>query len=222
MTFPLDATTVRAYMDLSTDGTSKYSDTTIGSNIRTAVAQLERKTGRKLADVTATLTFSTDGATSIVIPGLRTATSVTRQGATLVAGSTYFLQPDAQQTGVFTGIAFRGYSRPDDYRSNPEWFDRGLDSPFYQRNYARGGLPNDLVITGSWGYSTQPDESLMAVKILTAYLTKLADTNEAGFISTPGGGAFDLNSWPIDVVSFVEDWSILGRVASVPVAGGWW
>lgn len=216
--FPLDANTVRDYMGLAADGTSKYSDTTINSNIRASLSWLERKTGRYLEDRTATLSFTTDGVGSFIIPGLRTATSISRNGATLVADASYYLTPDAQQSGVYTGVDFGGSGRGG-YLSNPEWFDRGLDSDFYQRNYAgrAGSLPNDLTIAGSWGYVTPPAEVLMAVKILAAHFTKLADANSAGFLSTPDGNVFDLTNWPGDVQQFVRDYSLHAHLVALPL-----
>ena len=216
MTFPLDANTVRDYMDLEPDGTSKYSNTTINSNIRAAVTMLERKTGRVFGDTTATYAFTTGGRTSLIIPGLREATTVELNGATLAADSGYYLQPDAQQTGVSTGLAFGGYRRGD-YHSNPEWFDRGLDFGLDGYRYASGGsVPSDLRISGTWGYEDPPEPVLMAVKILAAYLTRLPVSNEAGAVVLPGGSQYDLVAWPAEVRDFVSDWSILAGIEPIP------
>jgi hypothetical protein len=208
-TFPLDANTVRDFLSLETDSTSRYTNTTIGSNIRSAVGILERLTHRYIADRTTTLTFTTQGDMTM-IPGLRTATSVVRSGATLVAGSSYYLHPDAQQSGLSTGISFgQSSGREPSYLGNPEWFDRNLDTAFY-RNHYQSTLPNDLVIAGTWGYAAAdtPDECLMAVKVMAGYLTKLADTNMAGFLSTPEGNAFDLSAYPPVVQDFVATWRL--------------
>lgn len=208
--FPLDANTVRDYMDLQGAATSKYSDTTINSNIRTSLSWLERKTGRRLHDTTETLVFTTDGAQTVTIPGLRTATSIAKNTTPLTADSGYWLLPDTQQTGVYTGVSFGTSGRGYSYLSNPEWFDRNLDSPRYQAYYAGrpGSLPNDLVIAGNWGYTTPPEEVVMAVKILAAFFTTLADANSSGGISTPDGNLFDLSSWPDSVQQFVQDFAI--------------
>lgn len=205
--FPLDANTVRAYLDLGVDGTSKYTDTTIGSNIRASIAILERRTHRYLEDRTATLKFTTNGNPYIGIPGLRTATSVTLTGATLTADAGYWLQPDAQQSGLATGIQLRGFGQRRDgpwWLSSPEWFDRNLD----RQRISMSSLPNDLVIAGAWGYLDPPDDCRMAVKVLAAHLTKLADANSAGTLATPDGNFFDLSNYPNLVVDFIREWSV--------------
>lgn len=212
MAFPLDANSVRAYMSLEVPASSKYTDVTINSNIRSSLSWLERKTGRRLDDSTETLVFTTDGAQQSIIPGLRTATSVTRFGTVLTADSGYWLIPDTVQSGVYTAVSFGTSNRPYSYFSNPEWFDRNMDSARYQAYYAGrpGSLPNDLVIAGAWGYSATatPDEVVMAVKMLAAYFTTLADANSSGGLSTADGNLFDLSSWPDSVQQFVSDYSI--------------
>lgn len=211
-TFPLDANTVRQFMGLEVDATSKYTDSTINSNIRTALTTLERLTKRRFADRTESLTYSSHGRDYITIHGFRTVSGVTKSGASLVANSSYYLHPDMQQTGVSTGLSF-GIGRGNDYRSNPEWFDRDLDHPLY-RAYYSDVLPNDVVVTGATGYASAdvPDEVLMATKHLAAYFTTLASANSAGFLSTPDGNAFDLSSMPPYVQAFVANWSIAPSV----------
>src|SRR5512139_3983792 len=95
---------VREYIDLNAvASSSKYTDSTIGSNIRAAGAWLERRTGRVFGNQAATTRkFTTHQKASLTIPGLRTATSVTLDGVALVADETYWLLPDAQQTGLYT------------------------------------------------------------------------------------------------------------------------
>ena len=68
---------VREYMDLNTVGSSsKYSDSTIGSNIRAAGAWMERRTGRIFGNQSATTKkFTTHTKASLTLPGLRTATA---------------------------------------------------------------------------------------------------------------------------------------------------
>lgn len=210
--FPLDANTVRQYMDLTDDslstGSSKYSNTTIGSNIRASLSMLEGRTNRFLADRTQTLKFTTNGNPYVTIPGLRTATTVNYAGATMTADTTYWLIPDVGQTGVSAGVQLRGFGQGrQSYLSSPEWFDRNMDSPKWQ---AKGwsSLPNDLVIAGDWGYTTPPEDCVMAVKVLTAYLTKLADANSQGASYTSDGNVFDLSNWPDLVQQFVREWTI--------------
>ena len=94
-------TQVREYLALNTSPTdSKYSDTTIGSNIRSAINVLEHVTHRRLEPVTATLKFTTNGAPYMTITGLRTASSVTLAGTNLTAEPSNWLIPDAKQSGV--------------------------------------------------------------------------------------------------------------------------
>lgn len=211
------AAAVREYMGLnSVSSDSKYSDATIGSNIRAAIGTLERTTHRRFTDVTATLKFTTNGAAYVTIPGLRTATSVTNQGSALVADSTYYLIPDSQQTGVYTGIQFRAFGTRGMegpwWLSNPEWFDRNLDSPWHPAN--RGGgtsLPNDLSIAGDWGYvddSTMPEAVRHAAKVLAAFYTKRPDAILSGGITTPDGNTFDLSRYPVEVQQFIGDWRV--------------
>lgn len=205
---------VRDYLSLNASN-SKYDNDTIGSNIRAAQSFLERRTGRVLEDTSATKTFTTEGKTSLEIPGLRTASSVELSGSALVADSTYWLLPDAQRSGLYTGIQFRAYrtnldaSRPWWY-GHPEWFDRGLDLPggFEQR----GSLPNDLVIAGSWGWTPDqmPAEAIHATKVLAAYFTKRPDAILSGGVSTPDGATFDLTSLPVEVQAFISEWRLAG------------
>lgn len=207
---------VREYMELNSPGsTSKYSDATLGSNIRAAQGMLARWTSRRFEDESATLKFSTDGRAFMPIPGLRTATSVTLQGSTLDADSTYYLIPDVQQTGVYTGIQFRAFRTTSTngpwWLSNPEWFDRNLDHPHYPAN--RGGettLPNDLSIQGSWGWTDaqMPEAVRHAVKVLAGFLTLRPDALLTGGRFTPGGDVVDLSQFPVEVQAFVADWKV--------------
>jgi len=200
---------VREYLDLNSPGSSsKYSDATIGSNIMSAGWSLERATGRLFGDVTKTMTFSTDGRAQMAIPGLRTATSVTLQSTALTANTTYWLLPDDQQTGVYTGIQFRAFRGPgyggEWYLSNPEWFDRNLDSWRYPGT--GGALPNDLVIVGAWGYTTIPDPVLLATKALASWYTLRPDALLSGVRFTPDGNVFDLSKYPAEVAQFIVEW----------------
>lgn len=210
----ITADSVRDYMELNSPGsTSKYSDATLGSNIRAAQGMLERWTARRFEDTSATLTFSTNGRAFMPIPGLRSASSVSLQSAALAADSTYWLTPDQQQTGVYTGIQFRAFQTESAggpwWLANPEWFDRNLDSPYYPGN--RGGgtaLPNDLVIAGSWGWTDtlMPEAVRHHVKVLAAFLTLRPDALLTGGRATPGGDIVDLSQFPIEIQAFVADW----------------
>lgn len=218
MTVPsfVSASSVRAYLGLNDPNAtdSKYSDGTIGSNIRAASWTLERATGRIFGDKTATLLFTTNGGAYVTIPGLRTATAVALQSATLTANTSYWLIPDAQQSGIYTGAQIRAFGASgSSYLSNPEWFDRNLDSPKYGYRYS--SLPNDLSITGSWGYvDPVPEPILHATKVLAAYYTKRPDAILSGSLVTPDGNFVNLSQLPVEVVSFVTEWRVGPWVAS--------
>ena len=214
------AASVREYMGLNTSSTdSRYSDATIGSNIRSAGALLERRTGRLFGDQTLTLKFTTNGATLIPLPGLRTVTSVTLNSAVLAADQTYYLVPDVQQTGIYTAIQFRAFqthqTRGPWYLGNSEWFDRGLDLPHVGLGQFTS-LPNDLVIVGAWGFTDAllPEEARHVTKVLSAYYTKRPDALLSGGITTEGG-SFDLSAYPIEVQDFIRDWAVGSYVTAV-------
>lgn len=213
----VSAQSVRDYMELNASSSSRYSDATIGSNIRAAGWLLERATGRLYADRTLTLVFTTEGRTLVPIPGLRTATTITLAGSVVTADSTYWLLPDVQQTGVSTGIQFRAFDpQPGGpwYWSISDWWDRGLDLP--GRRTDRSSLPNDLSIAGSWGYTDAllPEPVRHATKVLAAYYTKRPDAILSGAITTEAG-IFDLSSLPIEIQGFIADWRVGSQVTAV-------
>ena len=194
---------VRDYLNI-TATTGQYSNALIGSNINTATGFLQRRTGRQFEwqGSNHTKTFTTEGRAAITIPDLAVANDVTLQGTSLTLDSTFYLIPDRKNTGIFTGIQFRPFGRYD-YRSNPQWFDRDLDNP----RWAYGStLPNDLAITGEWGYHTLPSDVLMAVTILAAYYTKFPDAIISGGIQTTEGTV--VIGFPDPVQAFIEDWRL--------------
>lgn len=215
MTAPalVNASDIREYMEV-TGTTGRWSDSQLGSNIRAATWLLERATGRFYASKTATLKFTTNGASFVTIPGLRTAATISLQGQTLTVDDTYYLIPDSQQTGVATGIQFRGFRTSGVgpwWLGNPEWFDRNLDSRWYPGN--RGGptsLPNDLSIGDTWGYAagSEPEPALYAVKVLAAYFAERPAALLSGARATPDGGAVDLSAFPVEVQQFIADWKV--------------
>lgn len=207
---------VRDYMGLNASN-SKYSDATIGSNIRAAQSLIERRTGRSFELATATKLFTTEGKPLVSIPGLKEATSVTLNGSALTADSTYWLLPDAQQTKVYTAIQFRGFDYTSGGPSNwylgiPDWWDRGLDLPGPVSPGGRGSLPNDLSITGTWGYSPAdlPEEAIHAVVVLAGWMTKRPDAILSGAVQTPDGGTFVMDAFPVEVQNFITAWRLDG------------
>jgi hypothetical protein len=208
---------VREYMLLdSTPSNSRYSNGTIGSNIRAATWTLERATGRVFGDTTATLKFTTNGAAFLALPGLRSASAVTKTGVASTADSDHYLIPDSQQTGVYTGIQFRAFGTASSgygwWKHNPNWFDQNLDHPHHpaNRGYNPTSEPNDLVITGSWGWTDalMPEAVRHAVKVLAAFYTKRPDAILSGGITTPDGNTFDLSRYPVEVAQFIADWRV--------------
>jgi hypothetical protein len=204
----------------SSDATSKYSDATIGSNIRAASWKLQRDTGRQFVEFVGTKTFSTDGRTLVDIPGLRTPTSVVLNGASLVQDETYHLIPDVEETGVYVAIQFRSFE-PAGGRLLPwwygssEWFDRGYDLP--NGPHRMSSNPNDLLITGTWGYTpaNYPEPLLLATKALAAYYTLRPSALLSGASVTPEGSAFDLSDLPVEARDFILAWKLGARVVSV-------
>lgn len=208
---------VRTILDLEDNAASRYSDETIGSNIRAAAWFLERVTHRIFRnEPTLALKFTTNGEASIGVPGLRSAATVTLNGSGLVDGETFHLIPDAQQSGIYTAIQFRAFGtnrNGPSYLSYPDWFDRNLDSPYWRgRGYQ--GLPNDLIVDGAWGYTDAnlPEPVRDANKILAAWKTLRPDAFLSGARAT-NSGVFDLSQFPIEIQSFVSDWKIGAQVA---------
>lgn len=210
---PVSAQDVRDYLNL--EGSSgRYSDAILGSNIRAAASFIQRETSRQFEPQTGvTKKFTTEGRGSIAIPDLRTATSITLQDSALEADASYYLVPDAVQSGVYTGVQFRAYGR-DSYLSNPQWFDRNLDT-YERRGYSYASLPNDLAITGDWGHSPYPDDFLHAVKVLAAFYTKRPASVLADVQVTPEGNELRYSQYPTEVRQFIHAWSAGTQLVSI-------
>lgn len=218
MTVPafVTAQQVRDYIGLDPSATSRYSDSTLGSNMRAAGDWLEARTNRFLWDRTATVTLTTNGQASVQIPGLRAASSVLLSGTTLEVDETYWLIPDVRQNGTYVGLQVRPHGDRYSWRRSADWFDRGLDLPGRPgSDYA--SLPNDLVIAGTWGYAagTEPEEALHAYKVLAAYFTKRPDALLSGGYVTEDGNAFDLSQYPVEVQTFVTGWQLRPMAVAV-------
>lgn len=205
---------VRDYLGLnSVSSDSRYSDSTLGSNIRAASWTLERATGRFFGDRTQTLTFTTNGAAFITIPGLRSASSIASYGTALTVDESYWLIPDAQQSGIYTGVQLRAFTSGQNgpwWLHYSSWFDQNLDSYLHPNNRGASSSPNDLVIAGTWGYTAAdfPEPVRHATKVLAAYYTKRPDAILSGGITTPDGNSFDLSRFPVEVQAFIKDWRV--------------
>ncbi len=231
MTMFCSAADVRSYLDLNaTPSTSQYTDQTIESNIRAASYTLERATGRWLADrPNVTATFTTQGRAELFIHGFRSVSSVTLQGAALLANQSYWLHEDAQATGIYLAIQLRVFRQwntgPRPWLSNPQWFDRGLDDPYFPGNYGGGwtysSLPNDLVIVGDGGYldANLPEPIRQASKILAAFYTMRPASILADVAITPQGGVLNYSQMPPEIAAgllgFVNQWRVSEAAVSV-------
>lgn len=208
------AADVRNYLALTTDSTSRYSDATINSNIATGQEFLRKATNRYYESANVTLTLTSNGEPLLDLPGVRSVTSVTQAGTTLVADTTYWLLPDDQNSGVYTQLQLRAFTASGLwwYKAIPEWFDRNLDSPNYPPSYGMGygSLPNDVVVTGTAGYldANLPAPYLMALKVLATWYTKRPDAVLSGASQTNDGNPLDLTLIPEEVQMFIREWKI--------------
>lgn len=230
---------VRDYLELNSPGsTSRYSDATIGSNIRAAQSYLERACHRYFYDHPGvTWARTTLLAAQVSIPGFRSFSSVTWGGVTLSVGlpgdgnaspSAWGLWEPTEGLGdaarLVVALQFRPWRADQDrpwYYADAGWWDKALDSPFYPGNFGGGyawtSMPNDLVITGDGGYAagTEPDAVVQVVKTLAAWYTMRPASLMAQVAMTPGGGSLDYGEMPPEVMRFVADWKIGEQVASV-------
>lgn len=201
------ASQVRAYLNES-GSVGSWSDEQIGSNIRAASGNLQRWTRRQFEAQTAqSKTFTTHGKALIVIPDLRTATSVLSNGSALAADEGYWLIPDRYDQSVSVGMQFRIVDRDTDprwYLHDSQWWDKGLD--LYSRSWA--SQPNDLVITGDWGWSSLPEPLLHATKVLAGFYTLRPASLLGDTRITTEGAIVSYRSLPQEVQDFVTDWTL--------------
>jgi hypothetical protein len=209
------ATELRSYLDIAAS-TGRASDTNLNLFLQSASDFLERATGRLITASPSNTqkTFSTFGQAAITIPDLRVVSSATLQGTTLTANSTYWLIPSRQQPldgTIYTGVQLQPYDRYD-YRSNPEWFDRNLDQWRWQGGYQ---LPNDLVITGLWGWTSVPPQWKLATLVLAGYEYKRPDSLLANVAITPEGGVLNYGDMPPEVGELIRMWRLGEAAVSV-------
>lgn len=207
---------LRNYLGLESS-TGRASTPNLDLFLAAASDFLERATGRLIASSPSNTqrTFSTMGRAAITIPDLRTVSAASLQGTTLTADSTYWLIPSRQQPvsgdTIYTGVQLRGYSRWD-YRSNPEWFDRNLDDWRWPGGYS---LPNDLVITGLWGWANTPPQWKLATLVLAGYEYKRPDSLLANVSITPEGGVLNYGDMPPEVRELIDMWKLGEMVVSL-------
>ncbi len=114
---------------------------------------------------------------------------------------------------------------PRPWLSNPQWFDRGLDDPYFPGNYGGGwtysSLPNDLVIVGDGGWTAAnlPEPWRQAAKILAAFYTMRPASILADVAITPQGGVLNYSQMPAEIANgllgFVTQWRVGEEVVSV-------
>ena len=228
---------VRAYLALNSPGSSsRYSDETIGSNIKSAQSDLEAATKRFLYDHPG-ITWSTTTMlqAQVSLPGFRSITSATWGGAELSVavpgdGNTspsawglWESSPGVEQR-LIIALQFRAWRVDNDmpwYYADRNWWDKSLDNPFYPGNYGGGyawtSMPNDLVIVGDGGYAagSEPEAVKDVVKIYAAWKTMRPSGLLGGLAITPQGNTVDYTNLPAEVVDFIADWSIGPQVASM-------
>lgn len=229
---------VRAYLELNSPSTSsRYSDETIGSNIRAAQSDLETATHRFLYDhPSVTWATTTMLQAQVALPGFRSIASATWGGAALSValpgdGNTspsawglWEQTPGTSDNPLVIALQFRAWRVDNDmpwWYADPRWWDKALDNPFYPGNYGGGyawtSMPNDLVIVGDGGYAagTEPEAVKDVIKVYAAWKTLRPSGLMGGFGITPGGGSIDYSSLPPEVRDFIADWSIGQQVASM-------
>jgi hypothetical protein len=235
MTLLVSEADVREYLALNTTpATSQYTADSIGSNILSAQSALEQATGRyfvpRTFDTVHPWIFTTYNKQNIPLPGFRTITSVTKGGSVLAVNGSYWLRPDAMQTGVFTGMAFRAATDSSfwpgqpgtpygPWITNPLWFDQAADSPFFPANVGGGifltSMPNDLLVEGEAGYDptltmgeqgSVPFQVLHAIKVLASFFTMRPASILADVAITPAGGVLTYSQMPAEVRDFIAQW----------------
>lgn len=236
MNLIVDQNTVRDYLELNSPGTtSKYSDTTIGSNIRAAQSYLEQECHAFFYDHPA-VTWSTTTMlqAQVPIPGFRSFTSATWGASVLQVGlpgndanAGCWAVPEQApgvDTPLFIALQFRPWRADNDrpwWLADSGWFDKALDSPFYPGNYGGGyaftSMPNDLVIVGNGGYAagTEPENLKHAIKVLAAFYTMRPASILADVAITPAGGVLTYSQLPAEVMEFVADRKIGQQAVSV-------
>ena len=144
------------------------------------------------------------------IPDLRTVESINLQDSGLTEDESYWLRPSRQSPDIYVGVQLRAFGR--DYRGNPDWFDRNLDQ-LYAKGW-EGSLPNDLVITGLWGWFSTPYQWKLGIYALAGYYYQHADALFSGARATPEGFLLNLNEAPQEVQDIIVDWT-LGDMAAL-------
>lgn len=235
--------TIRQQLKLDPEGqgattpaaTGQYADSIIGGYILDAIASLQTVCQRMFVNTPGlTWTQTSQGYALLPLPGYRTISSQIYQGAVQTAGTPgsggggYQLLPDAQQTGVYTGIQFRPFRVQGDgpwyYAlggATNNWFDTNADSPYDPRNYGGGyvttSVPLDTVSVGDAGYEPgfEPGNVVHAVEVLSSWYTMRPPALLADSVITPAGGIVSYSDMPPEVQDFVKTMRVGKQVISV-------
>lgn len=192
-------------------------DALLASCASNATAQAEADTGRYFAvRSNHTERYSSNAQASLTIhdvPYDDASRTVTWLGASLTNDTNYWLLPDRRNSVTASTIQLRFYdfSRPDWYKSSPNWFDANLD----RHGPYGGGSPNDLVIVGVHGMPNNgPLDVHQAVLELAAWFYYRAKSGASGFVQTPQG-EIELGELPDAYVQMVRNWKVTTGVAAV-------
>lgn len=228
---------VRQYLELNEPGSSsRYSDDTINSNILSSQEYLEHVCRRWFADrQDVTWATTTSGQAQVALPGFRTITTAT-WGSTLLSvaipgvandspSAWALYEPHVGITNpLIVALQFRPWRTDGSapwYLSDPLWWDKNLDSPFYPGNYGGGqvytSMPNDLVVVGDGGYEPGAEPWLVRqiVKALAGWFTLRGPALLGNVAMTPGLSPVDVSSLPPEVRDFIADWSAGTQVVGI-------
>jgi hypothetical protein len=203
---------IKTYLGITGTG----DDTLISSCLLSAVAQAEADTGRRFAYASNTVqTWSSDGQTLVRIydvPRTDATRTITLSGVTLTEGTNAWLLPDRRNSDVSTTLQLFAFDRTGDwYKSDPQWWDKNLDSLFGRY----GTDPLDVRVSGFIGHPTWRDDVTEQVKFLTAWFYWRAKSGASGVIQLPGGQEIDLGAEPLSSPQFVANWAVRTQVSSV-------
>ena len=196
--------------------TSTSDDTLIDQLLPIGLGLAERDTGRTFASSSnTTRTYSSNGDAVISIhdrPMTDASRVITWQGATLVEGTNAWLLPDRRDPNISTSLQIRTFdtSRAEWYKSDPDWWDKNLDSGRWPL-----GMPSDISITGIIGHPFPRNEVSGAILILDAFLYWRAKSGASGATFSLTGDPVSLALTPPEYQDFVRTWRVSRAVAGV-------
>lgn len=204
---------LKTYLGLTGSG----DDALLQTCINDGTAQAERDTDRVFTYASnTTRDYSTDGNVTVRIvdtPKTDATRVVTLNGVALTETQGYWLLPDRRNPDVSTTIQLAAFNtnRADWFKSDPNWFDKNLDT--FWRRY--GNIPLDLRTYGFVGHPVWPNDVFEQVRFLSAWFYWRAKSGASGVIQTPTGEEIDLGAEPVSSPVFVRNWRIRTAVAGV-------